>query len=243
MKYQEYWIGVISSNRPGNINKMHQILKFEPTWYVGKNENQTYKESKNIVESGGLCESRNALLKEAFNRDLICVQLSDDLYNLKIAKNKKEKADIEFFDALEVIKNSMLNNGSYYGGCAPTDNAFYFNEEKPISFDKFIVGDFIMVRPCNVFFDESLKLKEDYDYTLQHLKRYNKVSRCNNILASFKHRTNKGGAVDVRTSELEQKTIKQLHDKWGEQIVLNPRRENEILMKYKKGFNNQEGLF
>ena len=235
MKYNNFWIGVISSNRAGNVDKMHKILNFEPTWYVDKGEAKTYTGTKNINESGGLCESRNELLKEAFKKKLICVQLSDDLYNLKKAKNKKEKIDISFFETLSIIEKSMDENCSFYGGCAPTDNAFYFNEEKPVSLDKFIVGDFILIKPCSIFFDENLKLKEDYDYTLQHLKKYGKVSRCNNILASFKHRTNKGGAVAFRTSELEQQTIKQLHEKWGDQIVLNPRRDNEIFMKYSGG--------
>jgi len=243
MKYKDYWIGIISSNRSENIEKMHDILGFEPTWYVGDKETKDYKKAKNVKESGGLCESRNEILRDAFKKDLICVELSDDLYNLELAINKEEKKDLSFYEALEIIKKAMDKNNAYYGGCAPTANLFYYNEEKPISTDKFIVGDFIMIKPCNIFFDENLKLKEDYDYTLQHLKEYQSVARCNNVLASFKHRTNKGGAVAFRTSELEQKTIKQLHSKWGSQIVLNPRRENEILMKYKPELNLQEKLF
>ena len=243
MKYNNYWIGVISTKRSANIENMHSILNFEPTWYVGNGEKQVYSNAKYSVESGGLCESRNKLLRDAFSRNLICVQLSDDLHRLKRAENKKDKKDISFFESLKIINEALDKSQSYYGGCAPTDNAFYYNEKKPVSTDKFIVGDFIMVKPCSIFFDENLKLKEDYDYTLQHLKTYGQVARCNDILASFKHRTNKGGAVDSRTTELEQKTIKQLHGKWGSQIVLNPRRENEILMKYKPELTNQNTLF
>ena len=243
MKYKNYWIGIISSKRPENVNKMHEILGFDVTWYIGEGESKDYCDAEKKIESGGLCESRNQLLKDAFEMGLVCVQLSDDLCRLKQAKTKKEKKDIKFIQVLEIIKNAMDESGSYYGGCAPTDNAFYFNEQKPVSFHKFIVGDFIMIKPCSIYFDENLKLKEDYDYTLQHLKKYGKVARCDNMLASFKHRSNKGGAVAFRTSELEQKTIKQLHDKWGSQIVLNPRRKNEILMKYKPASNIQGRLF
>jgi predicted dienelactone hydrolase len=83
-------------------------------------------------------------------------------------------------------------------------------------------------------FDTELKLKEDYDYTAQHIALHGVVARCDFIFASFKHRTNAGGAVAYRTPEVEQESIKRLQDKWGDAIRLNPRRENEILFDGKK---------
>jgi hypothetical protein len=243
MKYKNFWIGVISTKRPGNIEKMNEKINVEATWYVGNNEKNDYRSAKKVIESGGLCESRNRILLEAFKRGLTAVELSDDLKGLSLAIDKENKRNMDFTESLDLIYNRMVEHGAYYGGCAPTDNLFYFNPDKKISFTKFIVGDFILIRSCDIFFDENLKLKEDYDYTLQHLYKYEKVLRCNDILASFLHRSNKGGAVAVRTSDLEQESIKRLHDKWGEQIVLNPRRENEILMKYKPELAKQNSLF
>jgi len=54
--------------------------------------------------------------------------------------------------------------------------------------------------------------------------------RYGKYLTSFKHYTNKGGVVGYRDTELEQKTIQYLIDKWGECIKLNSKRENEILL-------------
>jgi hypothetical protein len=60
--------------------------------------------------------------------------------------------------------------------------------------------------------------------------KYGSIARCNAVLATFAHRTNKGGACDYRTSELEQTTIKQLKDKWPGMLKDNPKRKDEILL-------------
>ena len=92
---------------------------------------------------------------------------------------------------------------------------------------------FIIIKPNNLRFDSSLRLKEDYDYTLQHIKEFGGCVRYGLFLCSFKHYSNKGGAVSYRTNNLEQETIKYLMEKWGECIKLNPKRENEILLNRK----------
>jgi hypothetical protein len=45
------------------------------------------------------------------------------------------------------------------------------------------------------------------------------------------HRANPGGAVAVRTPEVEQEAIAYLRGKWGDWIKDNPRRPNEILLR------------
>jgi len=118
-------------------------------------------------------------------------------------------------------------------GVAPTANAFYYNPEKPYKTNAFIVGDMILVMPCDLRFDTNMLLKEDYDYTLKHITKYGRVIRADNILAEFAHRTNRGGAVSYRTATLEQVCIAYLKKKWGKKIRDNPRRPNEILMNLK----------
>jgi hypothetical protein len=63
----------------------------------------------------------------------------------------------------------------------------------------FIVGDCIAVKPTPLRFDERLALKEDYGFTAAHIEEYGGALRLNWILASFRHRTNPGGAVAIRT--------------------------------------------
>ena len=79
-----------------------------------------------------------------------------------------------------------------------------------------------------------MTLKEDYDYTLQHIARFGGVVRSNDLLAEYKHYSNTGGAVDVRNSVNEQLNIAYLKSKWGDAIRDNPRRPNEILLSLNK---------
>ena len=88
-----------------------------------------------------------------------------------------------------------------------------------------------MVKPTGLRFDPEIRLKEDYDYTLQHIERHGGTVRYGKYLATFKHYKNAGGAVSYRTEQLEQKTIAQLKTKWPGCFADNPKRPNEILMQ------------
>ena len=229
-----HFTAIISSRRPDRVPEMQRHAP-DCTWFVGNGEANDYRMNGaiKVVESGGLCESRNAALETAFKQGLPCVQLSDDLKSIKKAHDKK---NIEPYSLNKACKE-MLHLGKTYKaklvGVAPTANAFYYNPLQPFKQKAFIVGDMIMVFPCDHRFDENLLLKEDYDFTLKHLQKEGKVLRVNFILAEFAHRTNKGGAVSYRTSMLEKTCIAYLKRKWGKLIRDNPRRPDEILLNLK----------
>lgn len=224
-------VAVISHARPHSVAKMQELVDVDLTWYVGHGEGKEYMEAgaKHVIESGGLCPSRNRALRDAFRQGKTCVQLSDDLSAVKfILENGAVREAVSFSEVLDYMEKELSKTLYRLAGVAPTPNAFYFH--KPFSDDLFIVGDFIMVRPCNLFFDENLMLKEDYDYTLQHFNRYGGALRFNAILATFAHRSNKGGAVEYRTSDREKEAISYLFSKHPGRFRMNPRRPDEILL-------------
>lgn len=225
-------IAVISSRRPQNVERYAQLNK-RAVWYVGEGEGADYAAAgaKHIRESGGLCQSRNAALEEAFAAGRSCLQLSDDLKAVYRATAKGKKEAVELLAAVDLLAGAMADSGAKLGGCAPTANAFYFNPNRPTHTAAFIVGDFILVEPSTPRFDTAMTLKEDYDFTLQHLAQYSIICRANFLLPEFEHRSNRGGAVAVRTSAEEQKNIRHLRSKWGSIIRDNPRRKDEILLK------------
>ena len=96
----------------------------------------------------------------------------------------------------------------------------------------------IFVKPNELKFDEKLTLKEDYDYTLQHIERYGICMRYQKYLFSFSHYSNEGGAVEYRNDTEEQYNIVYLMKKWGKSVKLNKKRKNEILIKYKNEENS-----
>lgn len=230
---------VISHARADNVERM-QALVGEMTWFVGEGEGVAYRKAgaSDVVEGGTLCRSRNLALKMAGTLAVPCVQLSDDLTKVQVAvrgAKKVEARDASFVEVMGRVLDGMTHTGAMLGGAAPTSNPFYANVDKPVHQGAFIVGDFIVVGAgCPLRFEEAMTLKEDYDYTLQHLMTYGTVARRDDVLMTFLHRKNAGGAVAVRTPELEQANIAFLKAKWPHFIADNPRRPNEILLKMKR---------
>ena len=225
------YAGTISHKRSKNVAKMEDLCG-PLTWYVGDGEGEAYRAegASSVVESGGLCRSRNAILDDAFADGLPAVELSDDLKKIEVVHHAKEKRPATFEDAVGLMFDALETTGTKLCGVAPTSNAFFYNPKKPIHKFAFIVGDMLLVLPSKLRFDEQLRLKEDYDFTLQHIAKFGGVARQNQVLATFAHRTNKGGACDYRTSELEQETIAQLKAKWPGMIRDNKRGKDEILL-------------
>jgi hypothetical protein len=184
---------------------------------------------KNVFETGSLINSRNAALEMAFNENKICVQLSDDLKKVTTNKNFNLKKQVD----LDFAINDLINifhklKGVYLMGIPPTSNDFF--AKNLISKNTFCIGDMLFIKPNELRFDTALTLKEDYDYTLQHLKKYGNCFRYQKFIFEFEHYKNKGGAVDYRTEQEEKKNIMILKSKWGDKVRLNKKRENEILI-------------
>lgn len=200
--------------------------------------------ARKVIASGSLMDSRNAALEHCFEQGKICVQLSDDLVGISFNdfSGKRTKVGVSVVEVLDDLLPNFHVCGSKLGGFPPTDNPYFAT--KPIEKNKFIVGDFLIVKPNPLRFDTKLRLKEDYDYTLQHIKEYGECVRFGRFLCSFKHYSNKGGAVAYRTDSLEKETIAYLANKWPGCIKMNPKRDNEILISRKaKEVLGQPNLF
>lgn len=221
----------ISAGRPSSVPKMREF-NVNLTWVVPPDEKGEYAAyGATVITADGLCGARNLALEKSKEEDSWCIQISDDLKSIKWFTGT-EKVPMPLDKAIGHMVFSGTQLKAKLVGVAPTDNSYFFRED--YSSRNFIVGDLIAVAPDSPLrFDEKLKLKEDYDYTCQNLARYGVALRVNRIMASFSHRTNRGGAVAVRSPELEQESIAYLKNKWGDVVRDNPRRENEILLKWK----------
>merc|ERR1712039_855223 len=92
-----------------------------------------------------------------------------------------------------------------------------------------------VVDKSTVRFDENMTLKEDYDFTCSHIKAHGSVLRCQRMTLSVKHYSNAGGAVDERDGkgEKERMNIAILNEKWPGCFRANPKRKNEVIMRWK----------
>jgi len=98
----------------------------------------------------------------------------------------------------------------------------------------FILGDFFVVDKSPCRFDETMSLKEDYFLTCRHLETHGSVLRCNHLIIHAKHETNAGGACAIRDSDgqRERDNIKILRDRWPGAFPDNPRRPNQVRMRW-----------
>ena len=226
MKHNVY---VISSGRYDKL-PFNSKQKKEYYFCVKEGEGHLYKANGclNVFETGNLMQSRNFALDHSFLDGKICVQLSDDIKKVTINKNFGEQKKIELNKAIEDIVSKFNKvKGVKLLGIPPTDNFFF--AKNIVSVNTFCIGDLLFVKPNDLRFDEQLTLKEDYDYTLQHLERWGSI-RYQKYLFTFEHYSNKGGAVDIRDDKEEQKNIMILKSKWGDKVRLNSKRKNEILI-------------
>jgi len=245
-----YIITCISHNRHENVKDFFKKVGTEDVVFFVKDQtdidNYKLNGAKIVIASGNLMDSRNAALDYCFNVNAVCVELSDDLESIMVNDftGKRTKEYVTVLKALENIMPKFIESDYQLAGFPPTNNPFFALNEYDLN--KFIVGDFLIIKPTTIRFDKNLKLKEDYDFCLSFMKLKGGCIRYADYLMSFKHYSNKGGAVDYRTTDLEQKTIKYLIEKWGDCIRLNTKRENEILLN-KNSFkilnSNQINLF
>jgi len=226
MKHNVY---VISANRYNDL-PFDAKQKEDYIFCVKNGQSNLYKQNgcKHVYDTGNLMNSRNFALDHAFKQNKICVQLSDDIKKVKLNKSFYQSKEIQLDNAIKDIVNKFNKiQGVYLMGVPPTDN--YFFATKLVVENKFCIGDMLFVKPNELRFDTQLTLKEDYDYTLQHIQKA-KVLRYQKYLFTFKHYSNKGGAVDIRNGQEEQKNIMILKSKWGDKVKLNTKRKNEILI-------------
>jgi hypothetical protein len=228
-----HW-SVISARRPENVPLMQERTGVNLTWYVTEGDVQDYEAAgaSDVVVGGAISESRNKAIDDAQQLGKPCVELSDDFKRVR-RKEVNEVVDLTVQQAADEIWAEMNNLGARLGGCAPTSNAYWSDTNKPVNLTGFVVGDFIVIHPeTPLRFDETMTLKEDYDYTAQQLRAHKLVARCDLILAEFAHRSNKGGAVAYRTPAKEREMILHLMHKWPNKFRLNPKRDNEIIMRW-----------
>ena len=229
----KYKLFVISSGRANTFRSMKDVIKNEAAFVVGKGEENAYRDAgaKEVHVGGTLIESRNKALDLAFAENKYCIQIDDDLIDIKLndfsGKNTNKIIDLgNYIDELVEFADSRTEK---LIGIPPTSNPFYAKNE--IQLNAFIIASLCLTKPSDERFDNNLRLKEDYDFTLQHIKNNGGVVRFHKYLISFKHYTNAGGAVSYRNNITETEAINYLIDKWGDAIRLNTKRENEILFR------------
>jgi hypothetical protein len=231
MKHPDFklYFAVFSHGRPNSVKEVTKYMGTDCTWYVGKGERRAYEKAgaRRVVDSGNLPVSRNVALDDAWRIGCTCVQVSDDLRRFSLATSRM--VPLTALSAAMLVSASLdACQGVYLGGGTSTSNPYMaiglrtgnklpLHPRPIVQFDTLVLGDFSVVKPCGLYFDENTPVKEDYEYTLRHLLVYGKVLRLNYLLQDFRHRTNPGGANLERwgPEKTERRSYDYLLNRWG----------------------------
>ncbi|CAK0890933.1 unnamed protein product [Prorocentrum cordatum] len=223
------------------VQRQLQEAGVDPTWYVDAESAKDYRALGFRVKVGGkLTESRNRALQDAKRLGKVCVQLSDDISGWVYMDGPQAKVRTD--DACNAAHSAARRIV-----CSPVAAARFMlakmRSGAPFVDKNFILGDFFVVDGGDVKFDPKMTLKEDYDFTCSHLKAYGCVLRCQRMTLCVKHYSNAGGACSNRDKKgLEEKrNIAILNEKWPGVFRPNPKRNNEVIMRWKTNGVAAEG--
>lgn len=267
---KDFHFCVISARRATSVQGVQDIFMVEsqfkeagvtPTWYVDEASLKEYKKlGLKAVVGGKLTAARNKALKDASRMGKVCVQASDDIsaWEYRHGKQAKQRADDAVNKAhaeaqrlivspvagarfiLAKMRAAPGESKPQLGGVYMLGSCSRTFAGDPFVRQHFILGDFFVVDKSSVRFDETMTLKEDYDFTCAHIKKHGSVMRCQRLTLSVKHYSNAGGAVDERDKKgkKEQYNVAILKRKWPGCFRDNPKRKNEVIMRWPRGASN-----
>lgn len=102
-----------------------------------------------------------------------------------------------------------------------------YKRNQPFSTTNYIASPFVGFLPNPLRYDESIPLKEDYDMTLQHARRFGGSLRMNMLHVicdqGCKGSAKAGGCSTYRTTAEERRQFDALQAKWGSRLVKRDR--------------------
>lgn len=193
-----------------------------------ESESKEYAENGNDIvvcpdsAQGNVCRVRNWIL-DTFLPQYDCVVLMDDDYHGIIRTQDTNRHYLNADELEEFAESAAIlckEWGFYFWGLNPLCDKGSYREYTPFSTLQFIGGPFqAFLQGCELRYDEKLNLKEDYDMTLQNLKRYGGCLRFNFMSYRVKQAEQEGGCAMQRNTEEEKRQLNMLKIKWGGAVI------------------------
>lgn len=167
---------------------------------------------------GNIARKRNWILDNLGDR---IVMADDDYAHMgMVERGEQRKLPWESIEALLTNGFQMVEDlGTVLWGVNLQVDPRFYREYSPFSLLSPILGPFAAFDRCPLRYDEDLWLKEDYDLSLQVLRRYHKALRFNKYHYQVDHFTETGGIVGMRNMPEETRQLRRLQEKWGSEVV------------------------
>tara|TARA_R100001594_G_scaffold73796_3_gene108379 strand:+ start:1962 stop:2678 length:717 start_codon:yes stop_codon:yes gene_type:complete len=232
MKYKVY---IPSKGRAGKVTSHHLFL--DSHIVCPKDEVKEYKKHhKKVIgvpsEVRGITATRNWILE--YNKDDWHMQVDDDARSF----HKYEETELVKFtdpERIDRILETMFLMTDEIGykvwGLAMASDYKFYRPFAPFSTQGIVVANLIGIINNPLRFDERLRVKEDYDYSMQHIYKYGGVLRSHKYGIDVIHLTNEGGCVGYRTKDVELNAYETLLKKYGSRVVKFQNNKNFVKMK------------
>ncbi len=195
---------------------------------VRESEADEYIENGNDIiicpdsAQGNLCRVRNWILDNLMEDNDCIIILDDDCkyigrWSNQIKYKFKQECLLDFCEKGSLLCKEL--NYKLWGLNCISDKGAYM-EHTPLGLSQYIGGPFqAHLKNSTIKYDESLPLKEDYDITLQHIKKYGGCLRFNFAHYEVKQAEQTGGCATYRNLEKEKEQFFMLQKKWGKDII------------------------
>lgn len=233
-------IAIPSKNRAGRTTT-NKILPNLGTFFVPESEVHQYKNIKNIVgvpnNVHGITQTRNWILKNTNERDVVFID--DDAKNVgytKMLEYSSQKIDIkdegfwveQFLLAFDLCEQMGYKMWGVKTEAAPRSVHPY----KPILTRTYLTASCMgMINDGEFYFDETYKVKEDYEICLRHIKKYGGVLGIRYLHWENEHWTTDGGCKDYRTISIEKEAIRKLHYQYPNMIRKAKRKGSQFTIE------------
>jgi hypothetical protein len=193
-----------------------------------RDDYRKYYSAKRLIvipdeEDGNVARKRNWILR---NIDRPLLMIDDDVSRLTMSE-KRNRRRVEIVKLTQEQAYGVIADGfnlAHQLGCVmwginQNKDPISFQQYKPLTLTQVVLGPFQGHLWHNIFCDERMGTKDDYDFSLQVLHRYKKLLRFNKFAYDCRHGDNTGGIVSARSKEREIKYCRAIMKKWGEKII------------------------
>jgi len=232
MRYKVY---IPSMGRAGKVTT-HKLFK-ESYIVCPDSEVDLYKEHHDNVigvddKVKGITQTRNWILD--YNKENWHIQVDDDALSFHTYEYGKLIKFIDV-DRIDRILETQFMTCDEWGlkvwGLSLASDYMFYRPFAPFSTQSVIGANIIGIVKNDIRYDERLKVKEDYDYSMQHIAKYGGAFRNCKYGIDVIHLTNEGGCVAYRTKDVEMQAYNTLVKKWGKKVVKLQDNHNFLKMR------------
>lgn len=190
------------------------------------------KHTENIISvpnevQGNVARIRNYILKNELQTNDVVLLIDDDLKSVArfepvgmYGYDEHKLSEDELYAMLAHYSVICKELGFMHWGVNCNKDALSYRQTTPFSTTSYIGSPFsVFLKGNDLWYDERLPLKEDYDMTLQQCNKYRGVFRVNKYHYDCKQSKQAGGCATYRSYEREKQQLEALQKKWGKHIV------------------------